>query len=131
MDYKAFLKPRDPIVLPYFGGTRVDAVDRRFRIEKPIEPGWWRFQIEGRRAVPIEPASPVELGALPTTRGHYVSGWVVAASHDLACIALSPAGEPAPLSRVTARRWYSGEWLFDTTDFEDDAEVAARHSLEQ
>ena len=59
-DFRAFLGPTEPVVLPYFGGTRVDAKDRRFRLEAEIAPGWWRFQIDGRRVVPLEPASPID-----------------------------------------------------------------------
>ncbi len=131
MDYKAFLAPRDPIVLPYFGGSRVDAADRRLRIEQPLAPGWWRFQIDGRRAVPLEPTSPTELGSLPIMRGHWTDGWVVVDGRQLGRIALPLDDEPAPLSRVVARRWYSNDLLFDTTEFEDDAELAARAALEQ
>jgi hypothetical protein len=131
MDYKAFLKPRDPVVLPYFGGTRVDASDRRLKIETEIAPGWWRFQIDGRRAVPLEPATPVELGALPVKRGHWVDGWVVANGRDLGRIALPPDDEPSPLARVVARRWFSGDWLFESIEFEDEAELEARRALEE
>jgi hypothetical protein len=132
MDYKAFLKPPDPIVLPYFGGTRIDAADRRFALKgEPPAPGWWRFQIEGRRAVPTEPAPPVDLGALPAIRGHWVDGWIVVSGRELGRIALPPEDEPPPLARVTARRWYSGDLLFDSLEFEDDAETSARTALEQ
>lgn len=135
-DYRAFLKPSEPVVLPYFGGTRVDSADRRWRVEaqtnnNPLALGWWRFQIQGRRAVPVEPASPVDLSALPAMRGHYIDGWIVASGRELGRIALPPDDEPSPLARVTARQWFSGEWLFDTTDFEDDAEVAARAALQE
>lgn len=133
MDYKAFLKPThtESVVLPYFGGTRVDAKERRLRIDTDLAPGWWRFQIEGRRAVPLEPAPPGELGSLPIMRGHWVDGWVVVDGKTLGRIALPPEDEPAALSRVIARRWYSNDLLFDTTEFEDDAEIAARTALEQ
>lgn len=131
MDYKAFLKPTDPVVLPYFGGTRVDAADRRFQIENHFAPGWWRFQIDGRRAVPLEPASPVALESLPVMRGHWADGWVIEDGRKLGRIALPPDDEPAALSRVVARRWYSDDLLFDTTEFEDDAELAARRALEE
>ncbi len=137
MDYKAFLKPSERLVvtLPYFGGARVDSVDRRFAVQRreetQIEPGWWRFAIEGRRAVPTEPASAVDLGALPAVRGHWVDGWVVASGRDLGRIALPPDDEPSPLARVVARRWYSGDLLFDTLEFEDDAETSARLALEE
>jgi hypothetical protein len=135
MDYKAFLKPQAPLVLPYFGGARVDAADRRFVVQRnaddPLPPGWWRFQIEGRRAVPKEPADPIDLGALPAIRGHWIDGWVVVSGRELGRIALPPVDEPQPLARVTARRWYSGDWLFDSLEFEDDAEITARLALEQ
>src|SRR6185436_1860028 len=134
MDYKSFLAPRAPLVLPYFGGTRVDAADRRLRLvggSGPVSPGWWRFEIEGRRAIPRERAAPVELGALPAVRGHWTSGWVVASGRELGRIALPPEAEPPPLARVTARRWYSGELLLDSIDFEDEAEVSARAALEE
>jgi hypothetical protein len=131
MDYKSFLAPRAPLVLPYFGGTRVDAADRRLRLAKDIEPGWWRFEIEGRRAVPVDRAAPVDLGALPAMRGHWVDGWIVASGRELGRIALPPDDEPAPLARATARRWYSGDLVLESIDFEDDAELAAREALEQ
>jgi len=135
MDYKAFLKPTEPLVLPYFGGARVDSADRRFTVRRDeqttLEPGWWRFAIEGRRAVPREPAEPVDLGSLPAIRGHWVDGWVVSSGKDLGRIALPPVDEPAPLAKVVARRWFSGELLFDSLEFEDDAETTARLALEE
>ena len=133
MDYKAFLTPKhtEPVVLPYFGGTRVDAAERRLRVETELAPGWWRFQIAGRRAVPMEPASPGELGSLPVMRGHWVGGWIVVDGKTLGRVALPPEDEPAALSRVACRRWYSNDLLFDTTEFEDDAELAARAALEE
>ena len=83
-DFRRFLAPVEPVVLPYFGGTRVDAADRRWRVvgepaaerwpEPWPEPGWWRFRIEGRRAVPIEPAPARELAGLPVVRGHWTAG---------------------------------------------------------
>ncbi|MBA3464465.1 MAG: hypothetical protein H0T46_31320 [Deltaproteobacteria bacterium] len=132
MDYRDFLAKQEPLVLPYFGGTRVDAKARTFRVEGQPALGWWRFQIDGRRAVPTEPASAhdIDLGSLPVLRGHWVDGWVVVDGKTLGKIALPPDDEPAPLSRVTARRWYSGDVLFETTEFEDDAELAAREALE-
>ena len=134
MDYKAFLKPKgeETLVLPYFGGTRVDSADRRLRVEATDTAlGWWRFQIDRRRAVPKEPATQPDLSALPAVRGHWANGWVVSDGRTLARISFPPDDEPAPLSRVVARRWYSGDLLFDTTEFEDDAELAAREALEQ
>ncbi len=132
MDYKDFLTPKTiaPIVLPYFGGTRVDAKERTYAVAPGLAPGWWRFQIDGRRAVPREPATPGDVGSLPILRGHWVGGWIVVDGRTLGRVALPPEDEPAALSRVTARRWYSNDLLFDTTEFEDDAELAARAALE-
>ena len=130
-DFRAFLAPREPVVLPYFGGTRVDAQDRRWRIAGELAPGWWRFRLEGRRAVAIEAAAPVELGALPAVRGHWVEDWIVVDGRQLARIALPPDDEPPPLTRVVARRWYSGDLVFDALEFEDDAELGARSALEE
>jgi hypothetical protein len=136
VDYKAFLSKTETLVLPYFGGTRVDTSDKRLRIDldksrvENLTPGWWQFQVEGRNAYPTERASPTDLSVLPAVRGHWVNGWVVIDGRSLARIAFPPDDEPAPLSRVTARRWYSHDLLFDSTDFEDDAELAARAALE-
>jgi hypothetical protein len=128
-DFRAFLAPTDPIVLPYFGGTRVDSAERRFRIEGELAPGWWRFRIEGRRAVAIEAATPAALEALPRVRGHWVDGWIVVDSRQVARLALAPDDEPAPFSRAVARRWYSGDHVLETLDFEDAAEAGARDAL--
>jgi hypothetical protein len=136
VDYKAFLSKVEELELPFFGGSRVDTKDRRLRVEaddteEPLAPGWYRFKIDGRTAVPKRPAKTGDLSALPAVRGHFVSGWVVVDGRQLHRIALPPDDEPAPLSRVVARRWYSGDLLFDTTEFEDDAELTARHALEE
>ncbi len=138
MDYKSFLSSRASLALPYFGGTRVDTADRRLRVVSApdpsglaIDPGWWRFEIDGRRALPRDRAAPVELGALPAVRGHWASGWIVSSGRELGRIALPPEDEPPQLARVTARRWYSGELVLDSIDFEDDAEVSARSALEE
>ena len=128
-DYRAFLAPKEPVVLPYFGGTRVDSAERRFRIEGELAMGWWRFRIEGRRAVAQEPAAPPALDALPRVRGHWIESWIVADGRRVLRVALPPDDEPAPFSRVAARRWYSGDHVFEGLEFEDAAEAAARDAL--
>jgi len=129
-DFRAFLGPKEPVVLPYLGGTRVDSAGRRLRVEDDLARGWWRFRIEGRRAVPVEPASPPVLDALPKVAGHWVLGWIASDGRSLARVALMPEDEPAPLARVTGRRWYSGDVVFESIDFEDEAEIAARRALD-
>lgn len=130
-DFREFLAARDPIVLPYFGGTRVDAADRRLRLDGELAVGWWRFRIEGRRAVPVEPASHAPLDALPRVRGHWVEGWIVVDGRQLVHVALPPDDEPPTLARVCARRWHSGDLVFESLEFEDDAELEARRALEE
>jgi hypothetical protein len=132
-DFRAFLGVKDSCVLPYFGGTRVDTAERRLRVsgERELEPGWWKFRIEGRRAVPVEPASAAELDALPRLRGHWVDSWIVMDGRQLVRVALLPEDEPPALARTFGRRWYSGDVLFDALDFDDDAEVAARTALDE
>ena len=43
VDYRSFLAPAgpgvDPVVLPYLGGPRVDAPDRRLRVVTPSQAG--------------------------------------------------------------------------------------------
>ena len=130
VDYRSFLAQADPVVLPYFGGSRVEAADRRLRLAEPVEPGWWRFRIEGRKAIALEPAEPVDLSDRPAVRGHHAAGWLFASGRDIHRIALPPAEEPAPLARVTGRVWHSGDLLLDSIDFEDEAEESARRALD-
>jgi hypothetical protein len=130
-DFRAFLGAKSELVLPYFGGTRVDAPDRRLRVTGEHAPGWYRFRVEGRRAVPLEPAAPGDLSDRPAVRGHWAEGWLFSSGRDVHRVAFVPDDEPAPLARCTGRRWYSGDLLFDTLDFEDDAELGARDALER
>jgi hypothetical protein len=136
LDYRKFLKSTaesELVVLPYFGGTRVDAETRSFEVATTTAPvvGWWRFRVEKRTAVPVERVDPPDLSKLPALRGHYSHGWVIASGKERGRIAIEPTDDPAPLSRVTARRWYSGEYLLDSVDFEDEAEQLAREMLEK
>lgn len=131
MDYRQFLKGPETLVLPYFGGTRVDAPDRPLRIAAAVEPGWWTFRVDGRRATATGRAAPGDLSDRPAVRGHWAEGWLFSSGREASRIALPPDEEPAPLARCTARRWHSGDLLLDTIDFEDDAEVSARAALEE
>ena len=131
VDYRSFLASSEPVVLPNFGGTRVEAADRRLRVASGTEPGWWRFRVEGRKAVPLEPADPIDLSDRPAVRGHHAAGWLFVSGREVHRIALPPAEEPAPLARVTGRVWHSGDLLLDTIDFEDTAEEEVRRALEE
>jgi len=130
MDYTKFLAKKETLVLPYFGGARVDARDRRLRLKGQAEPGWWEFEVTGRNATPLRKTEPADLSDLPATRGHFAGGWLFFSGRDMGRIALPLEEEPEPLAPCTARRWHSGHLLFDGVEFEDDAEDAARRALE-
>lgn len=130
MDYRKFLAKEESIVLPYFGGTTVDSLDRKFRVDGEARPGWYEFAITGRRAKVGGIAPPTDLARLPLVRGHWCDGWIVESGRALYVVPLAPPDEPAALSRVSGRRWVTGEVLFDSVEFEDDAELAARDAYE-
>jgi hypothetical protein len=131
MDYRRFLSRRETRVLPYFGGKTVDAPDRRLRVPEEGPPGWWTFEIEGRIARRVAPAEPVGLGELPACHGHLLERWLVLEGAKVEEVQLLPAEQALPLSPVTARRWCSGELLFQSVDFESEVEEAVRRALEE
>jgi hypothetical protein len=133
MDYKKFLGKTDELVLPSFGGVTVSAKGRTLRLEEPLEAGWWRFVVKGRQATPqgrADEEAP-DLGGLSVVRGHLVSGVRLVTDegivHD---VQFPPPDEPELFAPCTARRWHSGELLFDGIEFEEEAEEAARRALE-
>ena len=134
MDYTKFLGKKEHAVLAYLGGAHVYGKDRRMRVEgeRPA-PGFHRFEVSGRHACALEAAEP-DLGDLPKARGHLVvrgnEAWL-ASSSGLARLSLLPEDEPPPLSLTRARRWHSGDLLFEALDFDGEAEEAARLRLEQ
>jgi hypothetical protein len=128
VDYKKFLAKTESLVLAYTGGTNVFAKDRKLRLKGEIAPGFWRFDVKGREAVPVERAEPV-LEDLPRARGHFAGEWLFAIGADPEHVELLPEEEIAPLSNVIARRWHDGDLVYDSTDFDAEAEDAARTAL--
>ncbi len=132
MDYRKFLGKEEERVLPYLGGSFLHAADRRLRLAtEPAAPGWYRFRIKGRDATPMGPAEPEGLEALTTVRGHLVGERLVREGSIAERVLFLPAEEPPRLSPCRARRWHSGELLFDLIDFESEAEEAVRRALEE
>jgi len=140
MDYTKFLGKKEEAVLAYLGGPFVHAKDRRLRIEEPRPSiGFHRFEIKGRSARALAPDDSPDLAGLPRVRGHHVRGWLTRAELrdpkervlGLERIQLVPAEEPAPFSVVRARRWYSGDQVFESLDFDGEVEEAARLRLER
>jgi hypothetical protein len=131
MDYRRFLGKKETRVLPFFGGHRLDAPDRRLRLDAPPEkPGFYRFEIEGRSARVLEAAEP-EFGELPKVRGHLQNATLFVTGAPPEEPSFLPEGEPEPFTPCVARRWTTGEVVFESFEFDGDAEVAARLALEE
>jgi hypothetical protein len=132
VDYRKFLGKEEERVLPYLGGAFLHAADRRLRLAtEPAAPGWYRFRIKGREATPLGPAEPEGMEALPSVRGHLVGERLVREGSIAERVLFLPAEEPPRLSPCRARRWHSGELLFDMIDFESEAEESVRRALEE
>lgn len=127
MDYRRFLGRVESMVLPYLGGLSVHAADRRLRVSTRVAAGWWRFEVEGRTARPKEEAEPIDLHALPSARGHLVGDWLFTSGTTAERVFLTQAEEEM-FTPAIARRWYSGDHLFDQALFADEAESAAREA---
>ncbi len=140
MDYTKFLDKKEHVVLAYLGGAHVFGKDRRLRIDAPLgerpAPGFHRFEVSGRNARSLDPSTPVDppdLSDLPKARGHHVDGWLVSSAGRIVLdrLSLLPADEPPPLATARARKWHSGDLLFESLDFDGEAEEEARLRLEQ
>ncbi len=130
MDYRKFLGQSEERVLPYFGGPFVDAPGRRLRLAAPFEPpGWYRFKLAGRAATRLRPADPPELADLPKVRGWFHRGRLVRDGALCETLWLLPPEEPPRFTKVAARRWRTGELLFEEVEFESEVEGLAREAL--
>lgn len=137
MDYRKFLAKTEPMVLPYLGGLSVSSCDRRLRVQGtaatvgPLGSGWWSFDVEGRRATARERVDAPDLSKLDSLRGHLVQGWCFVGSERSERVLLLPEEEAPVFAPVIARSWWSGDFLYETLEFEQEAEIAAREALEQ
>lgn len=125
------MQKTEKVVLPYFGGSHVQDRHRRYRLAGELEPGWWQLEVTGRTATPKASAEPPDLAQLPAVRGHVSGPWLFRSGAVPERIALFGEEEPAALSPVTARRWYSDDLVLDSIDFEEEVESAARRALEE
>lgn len=132
MDHRKFLARSEEQVLPYFGGAFVEAVDRRLRLAAPFEPpGWYRFHISGRNVTRIAPAEPPDVTALPKVRGWFLAGRLIGDRASAEPLWLLPSEEPARFAKVSARRWRTGELLFEEVEFESEVEAEVRTALNE
>jgi hypothetical protein len=132
IDHRRFLDRREERVLAYLGGNDVVAADRGLRVEAPVAPGWWRFELRGRAARALEPVSPPDelLAALPSTVGHWSGARLAHASGPPEPLLLLPEDELPRFSPCRARRWHSGDLLFERLELEGEAEELARRAFE-
>lgn len=131
MSWRKFIGKVETRVLPYFGGTRVDAEGRRLRVPTELPPGWWHFDVAGRVATPVDLVDPPDLSGLERVRGHFAAGWLFPGGSGEERLELVPPEEPPVLSPVSARRWHSGALIFAELELESEAEDAARRALEE
>jgi len=140
MDYTKFLGKKEEAVLAYLGGPFAHGKDRRLRVDEPRPSlGFHRFELDGRRARALAPEESPDLSGLPRLCGHHVGGWVTRSElrdarervHGLERVHLMPAEEPEPFAIVRARRWHSGDLVFESLDFGGEVEQEARLRLEK
>jgi hypothetical protein len=132
VDYRRFLGRTEERVLAYLGGSVVVAADRGLRVAAPIAPGWWRFSVAGRDATPVARVEAPEevLRALPPVAGHWSGQRLVHGAAEAESLHLGPEDELPRFAACRARRWHSGELLFERLELEGDAEEEARRAFE-
>ncbi|MBL8917684.1 MAG: hypothetical protein JNJ54_02395 [Myxococcaceae bacterium] len=131
MDYRRFLAKTEALVLPWLGGRDVDAGDRRLRLtgEAPGKPGWYSFEVSGRKATLQGPADPPDLSKRPKVRGWLRGDRLFREGGVIEPVQLLPDEEPPLFSPIVARRWSDGALLFDSLEFESEAEGTLREAL--
>ena len=131
MSYQKFLGREEVLVLPFLGGHQVDAENKRLRVVTPPQkPGWYSFVIKRGEAVLRGPADAPELSKLPKVRGHLFGARLVRDGAIAEPLHLIPDDEPPRFSLCTAQRWHSGQLLFDTLEFDTEAEESVRRAFE-
>ena len=118
VDFRAFLGSGTHEVLPWFGGPRLHARDRVLSVKvPPLMPGWYRWAISGRTATCEGPSDAPDVTHVPRVTGVYAQGRLYLDGRQSAPLALMPAEHPPLFAPVEARRWYSGDLIFETTAF--------------
>jgi hypothetical protein len=130
MNYRKFLGQREELLLPYLGGYSVHAPGRRLRVTEPTERGFYRFEVTGRKARPLERVGALSLDDYPTVRGHVASGFVFESGKVEHLLEVLEGDTPQELSPCVARRVDGGSVVLEGVEFEGEAEDAARHALE-
>ncbi len=130
VDYRKFLGTQATTVAPFLGAARISLGDRSVLLdEPPTVEGWYSVRVSGRTATIVGPAEPPSLDALPAVRGWFFDGRLFLEGARSEPLWLLGAEEPAAFGAVRARRWPSGELLFDGLEFESEAEGAVRAAV--
>jgi len=131
MDYRDFLGASEERVLPHLGGLRVVG-PRPFRLEGSLQPGWYRFTLQGRRVKACVAAEPEEelLETLRPVRGHLVGTNLALVDGSARPLHLLPEWRPERFAPVLARVW-GDALIFHREDFESESESEARAALDE
>jgi hypothetical protein len=130
VDYRKFLGKTDTVIAPWLAGLSIDAPNRRLKLSAtPETAGWYRFELKGRIATATEPTAPPDLSALQKVRGFLWRNRLVLENAKTEPLHLMPDEEPPRFSPITARRWHGGALLFESLDFESEAEGQVREAV--
>jgi hypothetical protein len=131
MHYRKFLGKTELLVVPYLGGTTVEGPNGRLRLQRaPKKLGWYQVSVRKSLAEVQGEGEAPDLSALPKVRGHLLRDRLVRDGAIAELLHLLPEDEPARFSNLTARRWHSGELVFENVEFDTEAEEGARRALE-
>jgi hypothetical protein len=136
MDYRKFLGQKKELLLPYFSGPFLhDGRGQRLRIERkpgqaPPAPGFYLCELKGSSVI-LGAAQQPDLTAFPAVRGHFAFDLLTYSDGEVSMVQLLPADEPPRFSPLVTRRYENGALLFDSIEFESEAEEAARQAYEE
>lgn len=136
MDYRKFLGQKKELLLPYFSGPFLhDGRGQRLRVERkagqaPPAPGFYLCELKGSSVV-LGAAQQPDLTAYPAVRGHFAFDLLTYSDGEVSMVQLLPADEPPRFSPLVTRRYENGALLFDSIEFESEAEEAARQAYEE
>ena len=130
VDYRKFLGKAETLIAPYLAGPSIDAPGRRLKVSvRPLKPGWYEWELKGRFATAKTEVPAPDFSALPRVRGFSWGDRLVEENARTEFLHLLPDEEPPRFSPLTARRWHGGALIFESVDFESEAEGAVREAL--
>lgn len=133
MDYRSFLSTEGTrMVLPYACGGKVTDGRRTWKLRTELDPGWYRFEEEGRFLRCLEAREPEwESWSRPADQGYLSCGRIITMSFMGKLFGLPPEEEGDRFTPVIVRSWFDQSLWFDGFDFEGDAEEQVREAFEE